>query len=176
MVTGLSSIAKVHPTIIENVTLPRLFHTLPDRAPTLAQTAERNTYRSTLSAISDLCTLPALYQTLVIRVPNKLDTIVSSALASKKDESSDEQYECDVAYAYDLITCLDSTTKRKIAKKDLDTVKRFGDVVLPLWTLVVASVQRRAGGAEARGVGSDRRVIGAVARLTDRMFWELDAR
>lgn len=162
------AISTTQHSIIETSTLPLLFHSLPDSAPSISDSKQRTAYRAILGAITSLCVSASLFETLVIRIPNKLESLASSF--SPPGEMDEEQRECNVAYAYDLVSCLDDTVKQKISQKHADIGKHFDSAVPKIWRLVVLAAQSRESGQ----IWSDRRLLGLVARLTDRMVWELD--
>jgi DNA repair/transcription protein MET18/MMS19 len=159
--------------MVETNILPLLFHSLPDNAPEVAETKQRATYRAILKAIRELCVSPALFETLVIRIPNKLESInVTSGPMATSDGSDDERRECDIAYAYDLIACLDETAKSKITDKHADLNKHFDAIIPKIWRLVVDAATTRG----SAPIWIDRRLLGLVGRLTDRLVWQLDSR
>ena len=83
----------------------------------------------------------------------------------------DEQAECEVAYAYDLIACLDDTIKRKINATNVDVAKHFDAILPKIWKLVTEAATSREGGQ----VWRNKRLLAIIARLSDRLFWTLDA-
>lgn len=180
-VKGLTSISKIHPAIIEATTLPPLFHALPDRAPSISQEKARDTYRSVLHSLSQLCALPALFETLVIRVLTKLD-LLSTPSPTPTDSPDDpmdaqpglDQRECSVAYAWDLIHCLAGVVDTKLEEKHVDVVKHFDTVVPRLFALCIesASVKRSKNRSP---LFSDRRLLVVIGRLVTRLAWELSA-
>lgn len=160
----------MQPSIIETSTLPLLFHSLPETAPSIDQTKQRSAYRAILAAIRDLCVSPSLFETLVIRIPNKLESV--SAAPTTSGAEAGDQFECDVAYAHDLVSCLDDTVKRKIKDKHVDVTKHYDSIVPKLWRMAVTAAMAKGEGRMWR----DRRLLGLLARLTDRLTWALDAR
>lgn len=171
VIKGLTTISSSHSALIESVTLPLLFHYLPDAAPPLAETTSRDKYRSILKSLSELCVLPSLFETLVIRINSKLDLLASSPLPRSQEGNLDESRECAIAYIYDLINTLSIVIDRKLAEKHQDVIKYFDQIIPRLYTLVVSAAVPRVGDIEP--VFRDRRVLGVVARLSETMTWEL---
>jgi DNA repair/transcription protein MET18/MMS19 len=64
----------------------------------------REKYRSILASLSELCIQPSLFETLVIRINNKLDLLASTPItaAGANGVSPDEARECTIAYIWDL--------------------------------------------------------------------------
>ncbi|KAK4683806.1 DNA repair/transcription protein MET18/MMS19, partial [Tremellales sp. Uapishka_1] len=153
VINALTSISKIHPSIIESITLPLLFHNLPDAAPTVTETLQRDKYRSILASLSKLCIQPALFETLLIRITTKLD-LLSSRPASEEE----------VAYAYDLLRCLEGVVEKKLEEKHTDVVKYFEQLVPRLWGLSIVHQE---------GIFRDRRVVGIIGRIGERLIWEL---
>ncbi|WVQ79530.1 hypothetical protein IAT38_001629 [Cryptococcus sp. DSM 104549] len=182
VINALTAISKPHPTIIESTTLPLLFHNLPDSAPALEAVTEREKYRSILGSLAALCVQPALFQTLVIRVTTKLDLLASSPFRAPSvvlddpmdggaSPSTDER-ECTIAYAWDLLNTLSTVIDTKRKEKHVDIGKYFDQLVPRLYTLVVVAAQARGGGEP---LFRDRRLVGVVARVTEKLVWELSA-
>lgn len=162
---SLTSLSIIHPTVIESSTLPLLFHSLPDNSPSLSETKLRDKYRSHLHSLSDLCVQPALFETLVIRILNKLDTVSATNI------TEDEQRECEVAYSYDLLDCLYGVIGKKVGEKHADVIKHFETVVPRLSGLVVEASMPRVG--NMMPIWRDRRLLGLVGRMIDLLVWEL---
>ncbi|WWD20081.1 hypothetical protein CI109_104555 [Kwoniella shandongensis] len=175
VIKGLTSISKIHPTTIESITLPLLFHNLPDQAPGASEAAARDKYRSILGSLSELCVQPALFQTLVIRITTKLDLLssVPAAPSSDNDESMGEvdYRECNIAYAWDLLNTLNGVVDAKLQSKHTDISKYFEQLIPRLYTLIVGASQPRIG--NAKPLFSDRRLLSIVARISETMMWEL---
>lgn len=172
MVTGLTGISKVHPTVIESVTLPLLFHALPEHAPGLYDTSSRDKYRSILRSLSELCVQPALFETLVIRITTKLDFLTSST-STAEEPTTQEARECEVAYAWDLLHCLAGVIDKKVDDKHVDVVKHFDTIVPRLYALCISAAAPKLGGQEP--LFRDRRLLTVVGRITERLVWELNA-
>ena len=172
VIKGLTTISTSHSALIESVTLPLLFHYLPDSAPPLADITAREKYRSILKSLSELCVLPSLFETLVIRVNSKLDLLASTPLKSGSEESLDDTRECTIAYIYDLINTLSTVIDKKLAEKHTDVIKYFDQIVPRLYGLVVSAAMPRIGDVEP--VFRDRRILGVVSRVSETLTWELN--
>lgn len=175
VIKGLTTICSIHSPIIESVTLPLLFHRLPDQAPTTSDVTAREKYRSILDSLSQLCVQPTLFETLVIRINNKLELLASSspATSSVSEDSSEDARECTVSYAFDLINALSTVIDSKLAAKHTDLVKYFDQIIPRLYSLVIAAAAPRVG--TVIPVFRDRRLLSAIARVSETMTWELGA-
>lgn len=181
VIKGLTSISKIHPNSIESITLPLLFHNLPDHAPGLPDIDGREKYRSILGSLSELCVQPALFETLLIRITTKLDLLSSDSPAANFAQADDQgdvpmdaldhQRECNIAYAYDLLHTLSRVIDAKLEAKHVDVAKYFDKLVPRLHTLVVVAAQPRIGDVEP--LFRDRRLTSIVARIAGTMMWEL---
>jgi DNA repair/transcription protein MET18/MMS19 len=174
VVKGLNIIAKIHPTIIESTTLPPLFHSLPDHAPDLQDTISRDKYRSILHSLGELCIQPALFETLVVRITTKLDLLfISPPTAAVDGQNPEEERECEVAYAWDLLHCLSAVIEKKLEEKHVDVIKHFDTLVPRLYALCVTAAAPRVG--DGKPLFRDRRLLGTVGRITERLVWELNS-
>ncbi|KAK8849457.1 hypothetical protein IAR55_004790 [Kwoniella newhampshirensis] len=173
VINGLTSISKIHPTTIESITLPLLFHNLPDQAPGVSEATARDKYRSILGSLSELCVQPALFQTLVIRITTKLDLLSSTPSKYDTDESMGEAdyKECNIAYAWDLLNTLNGVIDAKLQSKHIDVSKYFEQLIPRLFTLVISAAQPKVG--DVKPLFSDRRLLSIVARVLETMMWEL---
>ncbi|ORY34974.1 Dos2-interacting transcription regulator of RNA-Pol-II-domain-containing protein [Naematelia encephala] len=168
VINGLTTISRSYSSTIETVTLPLLFHHLPDTAPSLSDIDARSKYRSILDSLSRLCIQPSLFETLVIRINSKLDLLAPTPIS---DVETDEQ-ECNVAYCWDLLNTLLTVIERKLVAKHLDIVKYFDAIVPRLYGLCVEAALPRAGGGKT--LFGDRRLLSLVGRIGETMTWELN--
>ena len=185
VIKGLTTICAIHSPIIESITLPLLFHRLPDRAPSTTDSLAREKYRSILSSLSELCTQVTLFETLVIRVTTKLELLSETPLntatseaseASEADtdaDSPEEARECTIAYAWDLINTLSTVIDAKLAAKHTDVIKYFDQIVPRLYGFAVSAAAPRVGSISP--VFRDRRLLSVIARVSETMTWELSA-
>jgi DNA repair/transcription protein MET18/MMS19 len=181
-VEGLTAICKTHSAVIEASTLPLLFHNLPDQPPPLEAIEGREKYRSVLLSLSELCVQPSLFETLVIRITTKLDLLSSQPLtihtaASQGDvemngSSGEDSRECYLAYAWDLLNCLSNVINAKLTAKHTDVVKYFDTIIPRLYELVVSAAVPKVG--DGQPLFRDRRLLGIIGRITERLMWELD--
>ncbi|WWC73452.1 uncharacterized protein I206_107422 [Kwoniella pini CBS 10737] len=168
VIKALTTISTHHPTIIESLTLPLLFHNLPDTAPGGEEHIAREKYRSILISLKELCVQTALFQTLVIRITTKLD-LLSSPTDKDIDMDGESQFdrrECTIAYCWDLLHALQGVIDMKIKQKHGDLVRYFDQLVPRLMTLVISSTSNE-------GVFGDRRLIGLIAKIVESLVWEL---
>lgn len=164
---------------MESITLPVLFHNLPDQPPALTATISRSRYRSILSSLADLCVLPALFETLVIRITTRLDLMASAPPANTDEEmvnsdaySAEDDRECQVAYAYDLLNCLAEVINRKLAQKSFDVGRYFYQLIPKLYTLVISAALPSIGAKEP--LFRDRRLLVIISRIAETLISELD--
>jgi DNA repair/transcription protein MET18/MMS19 len=160
--------------LIESATLPLLFHSLPDRAPPTSDAIGRSKYRSILASLSELCVQQSLFETLVIRINNKLEHLSSTPItgSSSDDETYDEARECTIAYAWDLINTLSTVIESKLKAKHMDVVKYFDQIVPRLYGLAIAAAAPRVG--DVIPVFQDRRLLNVIARVSETLTWELN--
>lgn len=157
------------------MTLPLLFHNLPDTAPPLSATSLREKCRSILESLSHLCTQPALFETLVIRILSKLALIPTPSVTSSDgdiDMTASEIRECSVSYVWDLLNCLSGAIDAKLDAKHVDVVKHFDQIVPRLFGLAVNAATPRVGDVEP--LFRDRRLSALVGRIAETLTWELD--
>ena len=155
--------------------MPLLFHSLPDRAPQTSDIVGRSKYRTILASLAELCVQQSLFETLVIRINNKLDLLVSTPLtaASSGNETPDEARECTIAYAWDLINTLSTVVDSKLKAKHVDVVKYFDQIVPRLYGLAVTAAAPRVG--DVVPIFRDRRLLNVIARVSETLTWELNA-
>ena len=178
VIKGLTTICAIHSPIIESLTLPLLFHRLPDQAPSTSDSLAREKYRSILSSLSELCTQVTLFETLVIRVMTKLDLLSNNPPTTSASETLDadtpeEARECTIAYVWDLINTLSTVIDSKLAAKHTDVVKYFDQIAPRLYAYAVSAAAPRVG--SALPVFRDRRLLSVIARVSETMTWELNA-
>lgn len=111
--------------------MPLLFCALPDEAPPRSAALDRGKYWRTLTALSILCTQPALFETLTIRLLTKLDLVCTGSSKSSDTEPA-------AAYAHAILTTLADTLQIKIIRGDTD-VPKFIDRLTPrLYNLFIS--------------------------------------
>ncbi|WVW86641.1 hypothetical protein I302_108694 [Kwoniella bestiolae CBS 10118] len=175
VIESLTTISTHHPTTIESLTLPLLFHNLPDSAPSASDHIAREKYRSILSSLRELCVAPALFQTLVIRITTKLDLLSSSTPQSNGGDEEMGEFdtrECNIAYSWDLLNTLQNVVDKKIKEKHNDLIRYFDQIVPRLFTLVVSASTTKLG--DASPLFRDRRLVGIIAKLVESLVWELN--
>jgi len=169
VVKGLTSVSKINSSVVEETTLPLLFHNLPDHSPALHDLTAREKYRSILKSLSELCTQPALFETLVIRITTKLELLSSSPVEQLPAETTDEEYrECEIAFAFDLLHCLSTVIESKIKEKHVDLVKHFDRIIPRLYTLVIGAASENE-----RALFRDARLLSIVGKISETLMWEL---
>ncbi|WVQ75192.1 hypothetical protein IAR50_004803 [Cryptococcus sp. DSM 104548] len=176
VITALTTISKSHAAVIESLTLPLMFHNLPETAPSVDEREAREKYRSILGSLSKLCTQPALWQTMIIRVTNKLDYLASAPLQSSTDVSMDgsdgeDARECNIAYAWDLLNALSKVIDAKVKEKHVDVGKYYEELMPKLLGLVIGGAQAKVGGGNA--LFKDRRLVEIVGKIGERLMWDL---
>lgn len=126
-----------------------------------------------MSSLSELCIQPSLFETLVIRVNNKLELLVSTPITTiaSSGVSPDEARECTIAYAWNLVNTLTRVIDSKLAAKHVDVFKYFEQIIPRLYGLAVAAAAPRVG--DVIPIFRDRRLLNAIARISETMTWEL---
>ncbi|OJA09726.1 hypothetical protein AZE42_08802 [Rhizopogon vesiculosus] len=154
--TLLSVIAAIAPHHLSSQTLPILFSSLPDDAPSRDAAAQRASYWRALSALSTLCVQPQLFETLVIRLTTKLDLLCVISPTRTIDEEST------AAYAHAILTGLANTLDTKVSSKDAD-VPKYADQLLPrIFRLYLDSA---LASSEVMAVAADPRLLEVGARI-----------
>ncbi|KLT44071.1 ARM repeat-containing protein [Cutaneotrichosporon oleaginosum] len=168
VLSGLRTIVGVHAEVVQSLTLPILFHALPDAGPAPDDSDLRETYRSVLRSLTELCTMPALFETLTIRITTKLDLLSSSEPSSTTFGPS--KRECDVAYAWDLLHTLETVINKKIEEKHADIARHYNQVVPRLCSLAIKAAYADG---DQETLFRDRRLLVVVGSITETLFWEL---
>ena len=164
LTNALITLSKLVPSMIEQQTLPAMFNSLPDDAPSLSATNERESYRKTLDSLSQICTLPSLFQAMIVRIMARLDHLAGSLQGS-------DLRECAVAYAWDLLHGLDRTIQRKIDDHDSDLGMYFNKIIPWLYGFCVSAAAPRIG--DVKPLFQDRRLLVIAAKIVDALMWEL---
>ncbi|KAA1469065.1 ARM repeat-containing protein [Dentipellis sp. KUC8613] len=179
--TLLHTIATPAPHHIASTTLPLLFAALPDSAPPRADTAARARYCSTLAALARLCTQPALFETLVVRILTKLEFLCVPSAAESEGAGKPGPAEGDVepaaAYAHALLATLGDVLGAKVVRGDVDVPKYVDSLVPRLFNLFVyAAVAGAESESESGSVGTHPRVLGMAGRIVNLVVQTLDAK
>jgi len=119
----LTTISTIAPHHVSETTLPLLFASLPDHPPGRADATARDRYWSTLTSLTQLCTQPALFETLVVRLSTKLELLCTPA-------SEVTDVEPAAAYAHALLTTLANVLEKKVERGDVD-VPKYIDRLVP---------------------------------------------
>ncbi|EAL20722.1 hypothetical protein CNBE0870 [Cryptococcus deneoformans B-3501A] len=178
VIQALITISKSHPTVIESLTLPLLFHNLPSSAPSVEDFTARERYRSILGSLGRLCIQPALWGTMIVRVTSRLDVLVSAT--PENSEGADVEMddidarECNIAYAWDLLNSLLTVIEAKVKQKHMDVGKYYEELMPRLLGLVVRASQQKVGGS-GEPLFKDRRLVAIVSKIEEKMIWELGA-
>ena len=127
----LSAVSLITPRHVEETTLPLLFSSLPDAAPSAEAYNEHAQYRRILSNLTTLCVSPPLFETLVIRLSTKLDLICDSTTKVPSDQ------EVNAAYAYVILSSLCNVITKKIELCHPDIPKYLRRLVPRLYNLFI---------------------------------------
>jgi DNA repair/transcription protein MET18/MMS19 len=151
----LSTISTIAPKHVEQQTLPLLFSSLPDMAPTRDADAERQRIFLTLASLRKLCIQPALFETLVIRITSKVDVLLEKL-------KGEQDFEPVAAYIHALLYTLAQVLERKVERNDAD-VPKYVDRLLPhvYGVFVAASCDHGTN----YSVASDARLVEAAAQV-----------
>ncbi|KAJ7576919.1 ARM repeat-containing protein, partial [Mycena floridula] len=128
----LSCISLASPRHVKEQTLPLLFGSLPDQAPSREDVSDRIKYRHTLSTLKMLCQPPELFEILVIRLTAKLDLLCVPSMADPDPEPS-------AAFAHALLLTLSQTIAAKIEDSHVDIAKYVERLVPNLFNLFIYS-------------------------------------
>jgi len=161
----LGAISNVNAKALEHTTLPMLFNSLPLCGPPRTAHAERAKIRNILASLTTLCLQPTLFETLVIRLSAKLDSIC----APGRQQEHEVDAECDSAYAYDILTSLYGVLQQKIERGHADVPKYAETLGEPLFWLFIRGsttpLHSSAGAQPLLTVTSDARVIKAAGKI-----------
>lgn len=111
--------------------------------------------------------MPALFETLTVRITTKLDLLSSSDL-SESSASGPSRRECVVAYAWDLLRTLEAVINKKIEDMHVDVARHYNQVVPRLCSLAI-----KAAFADETSLFRDRRLLVVVGSISETLFWEL---
>lgn len=132
----LSSVSQISPKIVEDSTLPLLFSTLPDIAPSRDSVSDHIRYRQILNNLVSLCTPPSLFETFIIRLSTKLDLIFSQR------DGGLPGVEANAAYAHYILLSVSKVLKAKTQLGHVD-IPKYVDRLLPrIYKLFVQGQQR----------------------------------
>ncbi|RDB23653.1 MMS19 nucleotide excision repair [Hypsizygus marmoreus] len=120
---------------VQEQTLPILFSSLPDTAPTREAAAERAKCWRNLLALRTLCVHPELFEILVIRLTTKVDLI---CVPKAKDDIEDDP-EPNTAYAHSLLKTIADTLSAKVDAGHPDVTKYIDRLVPRLYNLFIYS-------------------------------------
>ncbi|KJA28181.1 hypothetical protein HYPSUDRAFT_130307 [Hypholoma sublateritium FD-334 SS-4] len=133
----LSSISEYAPRFVAEQTLPLLFSSLPDQAPSRQSVSERTKIWQTLNALKNLCIQQELFESLVIRLTTKLDLLCFPA--SEQAQVVARDTEPSAAYAHMILKTLAQALVTKVKKEHLDIPKYIDRLVPSIFNLFVAS-------------------------------------
>lgn len=133
---GLSAIAPLYPSAIQEIVLPRLFELLPQEAPAKQDAGARNGYRLALASLASLCSLPQLTEVFLVRLLSRLDGLFGIFI------NSGSQYVQTVIYSHHLLVTLRIVCKGKVEAKHGDLTEHADRLVRQLLRLfIVPSVR-----------------------------------
>lgn len=160
----LSNISLTVPKHVEQTTLPILFTSLPDSAPPHDALTQHAQYRRVLTNLRSLCTAPALFETLVIRLLTKLDLICASA-------TNESDQEANAAYACFVLSTLSKVLATKVDKGHVDVPKYLDRLVPHLYELFIkAACYPSADRTSTFGVATHPRLIQIASQLVQQIF------
>ncbi|KDR80617.1 hypothetical protein GALMADRAFT_240958 [Galerina marginata CBS 339.88] len=128
----LTTISAFAPRQVSEQTLPLLFGSLPDTAPSRGDGSGREKCWRILSTLSKLCIQPELFENLVIRLTTKLDLICFPASEPSDPEPA-------AAYAHMILKTLAQALDTKAKKKHPDIAKYLDRLVPSIFNLFVSS-------------------------------------
>jgi DNA repair/transcription protein MET18/MMS19 len=154
----LSTISTFAPRHVQEQTLPLLFSSLSDHAPSRDATLGRAKYRRALSALTKLCLQPDLFETLIVRLTTKLDFICVPTIPP----SPETDIEPSVAYAYSIMTTIANALASKVDLGHVDIPKYIDRLVPRLFNLFIYSAV--ISGADCM-VASDSRLVVVASKI-----------
>ncbi|KAF9480547.1 ARM repeat-containing protein [Pholiota conissans] len=156
----LSTISEYAPRHVADQTLPLLFSSLPDQAPSRHSASERAKIWRTLSALQTVCTQQELFESLVIRLTTKLDLLCFPLSEQAKIISEDP--EPTAAYAHMILKTLADTLSIKVKQRHADVPKYIDRLVSNIFNLFMTSAFMSN---EQAMVATDSRLIQVAAEI-----------
>jgi DNA repair/transcription protein MET18/MMS19 len=160
----LLAISQITTKPVEETSLPLLFLSLPDIAPSRDALQEHSIYRRALNSLTTLCGQPALFDTLVVRLCSKLDMLCSPIRHPLDDEA-------DAAYAHAILLALKDVLLVKIRDAHADIPKYIDQLAVPLYWIFI----RAAVSSAAPLASSDSRVVSIAAKIVTMIVRSLSA-
>lgn len=164
---ALDSLAQSHPDFIEDISLPPLFQLLPDVAPSADDATAIAEYRVALAALATLCKLPALFETLLIRLLSRIEMLCAHTQAKP------ERLQQTVAYLHNLLTTLRVVIEKKIAAGHTDIQNCASRVLHRLSGLFIG---RAVLGNSGRSAALSTRLIADVGKILTLLVQQMDER
>ncbi|KIJ55124.1 hypothetical protein M422DRAFT_23773 [Sphaerobolus stellatus SS14] len=153
----LSVVSLFAPIHVESTTLPLLFSSLPDAAPSRDALTETAQYRRILANLTFLCTSPPLFETLVIRLSTKLD-LISAAPASDPETNA--------AYGHSILLSLSKVLATKMNDGHKDVPKYLDRLVPHLYEMFIgASVWNEIG----EGIANHPKVVHIASKVVQQI-------
>ncbi|OCH91496.1 ARM repeat-containing protein [Obba rivulosa] len=155
----LREISTFAPRHVATNTLPLLFSTLPDHAPSRSAESERLKYWRTLSSLARLCEQPDLFETLVVRLLTKLDLV---CIPPPGTQVAEEDHEPIAAYAHSILRTIADVLSAKVVKGHKDVMKYIDRLVPRLYHLFIYSALTSDGTYMA---ATDPRLVSIAAQV-----------
>lgn len=165
---ALVVISRVYPRVIERLTLPLLFATLPTASAELPLplpgSAESDDYRRALEALAALCLHPDLFDILVLRLLARLDETLAISAPARTS-----QYTAATLYAHHLLATLRAVIQQKIKQGHVDVAKYVETLVPRLSAMIILPTTFPAATADdsSRPVACDPRLVLDVGRVVN---------
>jgi len=167
---GLVTIAPLYTKQIEEVVLPPLFGLLSEQAPSRQDQVGIDRYRLGLAALAELCTLPELFETLIIRFLARLETIFhsSDSIVAHNDKT---QYGQNVLYALHILVAFRIVLEKKIKKNHTDLQRYSESVLSRLYSFLI---QPTLNNVSSRHIGKEPRIIEGVGKIATLFVQQMD--
>lgn len=165
---ALNSLAQLHPSDIEEITLPPLIQLLPDTPPRREDSAAISEYKVALAALATLCVSPALFDTFLIRVLSRVEL-----LSSTPSEQSAEATSQAVLYAHHLLTTLRVVVEKKVKAGHRDIASCASRVLHRLFGLFIS---RNLEASSGHTVAASTKLIGDAGRIITLLVQQMDER
>lgn len=164
---GLVEISPTLPLQIDEVVLPPLYHLLPNQAPSRQDHTGIDRYRMALAALAALCILPQLFQSLLIRLLSRLESICFASIA----ESDRIQYGQQVKYAHHILTTFRIVIEKKAKAKHMDLMANVNDILPRIYRLfILPSVKP----VETRSITAETQLIEDAGRIITILVQQMD--
>jgi DNA repair/transcription protein MET18/MMS19 len=155
----IDGLAKLLPTLIEEITLPALFRILPEVPPSRSDRQGQLMCTNVFAALETLCVQSDLFSRLVIHLCTKFEFLIATRY---ENTSNQDEIEAAVAFGHVMLKTLHHIFDKKLEAFDPDIAK-YVDRFLPrLYGLFFHAALDDSG---SYSIGLDTRLIATVAEM-----------